>query len=210
MLASDTKASSTGPTKLKVGNITVFSKKGVTINGLQKIYTSRNETVAVGIAGTVQDHAYLSAFEKSRDFRGALQSIRQHSDSLLLRGLEEKSNSKAAKTNSLIATHFESVIDNFVSTYFEFGLRKAGICTYPATDEPMINYTGSGSTVINDAMGVENIEAFRQSIVNVSDPQTCIDWIRLVYQKVSEIDPGTNSESRIIVATKESPLFSVV
>ena len=78
LLASDRRATSTGPTKIEMPGITIHTKKGVTINGFKKIYLAKPKSIAVGYAGTTGDHSYISEIEKCENVDSTISLIRRH------------------------------------------------------------------------------------------------------------------------------------
>jgi hypothetical protein len=64
-------------------------------------------------------------------------------------------------------------------------------------------HVGSGSTVLESAVGLDNINAFLETLKEARSPTMCLEWITHAYKKVSE-KPGGCGEEFIVMCAATS------
>lgn len=184
----------------------------ITINGFKKIYENTEKSIAIGIAGTISEHGYVEAVEGSSTLDEALASVhvflgKTHSEvdraSALL--------SNQVMENQGIATYFDTKCGEFISNLYTFIPSFYGSWLYSSSQGgARLVHVGSGSPVLQDAVSLESINAFLSSLKADADPVTCLEWISMAYQKVSEKATGCGAAFDAVVATRQAPKFRVL
>ena len=212
LLAADKLAKSDGPTKMTIGNITINSEKGVTINGFQKIYRNKPNLLAVGIAGTTQSHGYLSDIQNGQEIDQGLQAIRQHMESFLnINNRKEVLEKQERMENQGLATFFDSETSTYFTNLYLFSdlHNYTRLYSHPNTNCRLF-HVGSGSNKFEQAVGLAEINKFAGSISGLDKIQDCLAWLKEAYIKVSEIDSGVGSEFTAVISTRDKPEFCAI
>lgn len=209
LLASDIKATAKGPTTIKMPGITIHAEKGAMIHGYKKIYLSKSGNIAVGFAGTTGDHSYISKVEESEGVDSTLSLIRGHMEGFLnIQDHKAVLELSSFMENQGITTYYEPETKEFFSNIYIFSPIHNYTRLYSSPPETgHFIHVGSGSSVFESAVGLEEITQFAGSLKSISDIPACIEWIKQAYKKVSAIDKGSGEEVVAFLATKEEPVF---
>ena len=207
LIAADTKAVSKGPTTIKMSGITLFAKKGVTIQGYQKIKMSRSKNVAVGHSGNVEDHVYLGAIENQDSIGRVLYLIRAHTENFLEQDHKSVVEHRTFVENAGIATYYEPETGICFSNIYAFSRIHNYMKQFAGGERACLIHVGSGSSVFECAVGLEEINRFVGSVQSSSDIPYCIEWMKESYKKVSSVDEGTGEEMVAFLATRDRRLF---
>lgn len=209
LLVSDKRAKAEGPTTITMPGITIHAKKGATINGVNKTLLNKNASVALGYAGTTQDHFYASRYEESDTPDEALKIVREHMEKFLR--VEDRASVLALETfmeNQGICTFFDAAHEAYFSTIYLFSPIHSYNRMYARTvNGARLIHVGSGSNAFDQAVGSEKINQFAGSVNGIGDLERCLDWIRNAFQKVSEVDEASGPDIVAKVSTRSQPTF---
>lgn len=207
LISSDRKASSEGPTTIKVNRITIHAEKGVTIQGFKKLYFSKGMTAALGISGNANQHSYTGEFENSEHILSALTLIRSHMENFLQQDYTALSLSDSFTNNEAIGTYYSSETDSFFSNIFEFS--PIHYCTrlYMGSENAKLISVGSGGNVFSSDTQLEDLRQSFPSDESLSNIQSYLDWVIRAYREVSALDEHTGEEVVAFLATKGAPSF---
>ncbi len=189
--------------------ITITSPK-ITIHGVNKLYTNRPRTIAVGVAGTIRDHTYASGLIDTADVVGALEMIYAHVGASLARGDRRVViEAKPVMQNEGLATYFDVATDEFFTDMFFFTPKEilARLFHAPSNGARLL-HVGSGSPALESAVGLDNINAFLATLKEARSPTACLEWITHAYRRVSEKAVSCGEEFTVLCATRETPTFS--
>ena len=207
LIASDRKATSKGPTRIKMSGITIYAEKGATIHGYKKIHLSKLRNIAVGYAGNTKDHNYIHEIEEIESVNSTLSLIRKHTECFLVQDHKAVLACDSFVEDSGIVTYHEHETDTFFSNIYLFSPIHNYIRQYPGREKGLLIHVGSGSSVFESAMGLEEITQFAESLQSLDDIPPCVKWMKQAYKKVNSIDEGTGEEMVAFLATKKNPFF---
>ena len=210
LIASDRKARSEGPTTLRMQNITVNLANGATIYGIKKLYLSKNNSLALGIAGQTNDHAYLDKLQEGVDTHEIRSMVRKHMEGFLENDHEAMLEIHSFTNNSAIATYHEPLSKLFFSNLFSFSPIHNSTRLWSGSENARLIYTGSGSEAFVSEMSSDEIEQFLGSVQCFDDIPSCIEWARKAYKIVSAFDEGTGEEMIAYLATSEKRNFTSI
>ena len=147
----------------------------ITINGINRLFTNRPRTLAVGVAGQLQDHTYAAGLHETEDVIGALEGIHSHIGALHARGDRRVViENRPATLNEGLATFFDVATGEFFTDMFFFTPKNIHSRRHHvSTGEAILLHVGSGSTVLENAVRLDNINAFLGARLprTISDPQ---------------------------------------
>jgi len=209
ILAADTQGQTNGPTEMKVGNISIKAQKGVTIIGVQKLFSNVDRHLAVGFAGTVKNHPYAPEIERC-SVDDALDKIQAHTQASLR--LHHRDQILALGTymdDSSITSFFDAQLSEYFSVYNSFTPREIYTEVNAAKRGRLLTHAGSGSSKLNEALGKQNIHEFVSSVTVETIPR-CLAWLEETFRKVSALDPGTGEEFVALISTRDDPRFKTV
>ncbi len=110
--------------------------------------------------------------------------------------------------NQGIISYYELETNEFFSNIYLFAPVLNYIRLYSSSQEGgHLFHVGSGSSVFESAVGLEEITQFAKMVKSLADIPTCIEWMKKAYKKVSAIDKGSGEEMVAFVATKNDPFF---
>jgi len=215
LLASDREANIVGRpgslTKIQIGDITISSDTGITLDGFRKVKLSRGGACAVGIVGTVDDHHYFANFEENEEIDSTLNCISESVQRFcLLSNRAMLLSSARYMINEGIVSFFDSKVGEFFSLLYKFTRMEMWEKWYyvPKDGGPMLIPAGSGSSKFEEAVGKLEIEKFVSEIAdNNSNSRQAFDWIRDAYNKVSRVADGVGGEPEFCLSTRLAPLF---
>ncbi len=212
LLAADKRANTDGPTTITMGNITIKAEKGATIEGYKKLYVNRTENFAIGIAGTVQSHSYVSNIEKSESINDGLLIIRQHMEGFLdVENRQKILGMESLMENQGIATFFDSETSTYFSNLYLFSEIHNHTRLYARSIEgTRLIHVGSGSNKFEEAVGLEEINNFANSVTGPDRMDSYLSWLSEAFRKVSEIDDGVGKEFTAILSTRDNPKFITI
>lgn len=213
ILVSDRKGIATGPCTINMPGITIHVKDGATIQGVKKIYLSKDKLLALGIAGNTQDHPYTAAVEEGTSINESLRSIRQHMEGFLR--IEDRASVLKLGSfmeNQGIVTFFDSVQNAYFSSLHVFSIVHNAMKLYCHINDKssLLIHIGSGSNLLEKAVGRDEILKFASSVQSIEQLDHCLEWLKLTYKKVSEIDPGSGEDFVAVVSTRDRPEFRTV
>lgn len=208
LIASDRKATTKGPTKIETPGFVIHSKKGVTIQGYKKIYIGKQKNIAVGVAGEIGDHAYISKVDKSENVNSTLSLIRKHMEDFLIKDHKIILELDSCADNQGIVTYYDPKTKEFFSNFYSFSLIHNYIKLYPSPQEMgRLIHIGSGSSAFESAVGLQEITQFANSLKSLADIPAYVKWIKQAYKEVSARDEGSGEEVVAFLATKKKPVF---
>ena len=210
LIASDRRARSEGPSTLKIGKITVHAKGGITINGMQKLYSSRGDRSVVGVAGKTEAHGYVGDVAACEDPRAVVDLIRQHVDRSLWRDYAAIMKEGSFSRSQAIATFHGPGTELFFSHLFEFSAIHSVAKLWSGAENARLIWIGSGGDSLESAVGAEEVDRFSKSIRGMEDIDACVVWLRDAYEKVSAVDEHSGKEMVALVATATNPQFKRV
>jgi hypothetical protein len=128
--------------------ITVTSPK-ITVDGVNKLFTNSPRTLAVGVAGTIQDHAYTSKLKDTEDVVGALDMIHAHISTYFVHGdRRDVIQAKPVMQNQGLATFFDVAAKEFFTDMFLFTPNDVHSRVFHApSNAPRLLHVGSRSSV---------------------------------------------------------------
>ncbi|WP_122034650.1 hypothetical protein [Aliivibrio sp. EL58] len=209
LIASDKRANTTGPTTIKMGNITINAENGATIDGYKKIYTNESNSFAAGIAGVTDSHSYAKILESTADINLALRNIREHMESFL----DVNNREKLLEMNSLtenqgVITFFDGKTDTYFSNFYLFSEIHNYTRLFARSEEgTRLIHIGSGSSHFESIFSTEEVNSFIESISGTTDIERVLLWLNEVFGKVSDADDSVSSEFVAYVSTREIPEF---
>lgn len=213
LLVCDKQGNASGTTVLQAANggskITITAPK-ITINGINKLFTNKPRTLAVGIAGVYQDHTYASKLKDAEDTTAALGMIHAHIGTYLAQGnRRDVIEAKPVMQNQGLATFFDISTNEFFTDLFIFTPNETlSHIFYASANAPRLLHVGSGSSVLENAVGLDSINAFLEALKKEASPEMCLKWIAHAYEKVSEKAVGCGKEFTVLRATRDIPIFS--
>ena len=210
LLASDTKGSSKGPLTINALGWKISMPQGGTIHGVRKIHLSRSKKLALGVSGNTGDHSYTDEIKKLKNYRSVLQKIHGHIGNYLTEDCSVVLEGGRFMTNAVITTYMEPKTKVFFSSYSEFHRVQGYTKLYAGEEHGCLIHAGSGSSVLDEAVGIDCINEFCGSIRGASDIPACVRWMREAYEKVSQIDEGSNEKMVAVVASKVDSHFRAV
>ena len=210
LIASDRKARSEGPTTLRMPGITLHAAKGATIYGFRKLYLSKNYSLAMGIAGQTNDHAYLDKLQEGVDTHEIRSMVRKHMEGFLENNHEAMLAKNSFTNNAAIATYHEPRTELFFSNLFSFSHIHNSTRLWSGSENTRLIYAGSGSEALASVMSSDEINQFLNSVQCLDDIPSCIEWARMAYKNVSAVDEGTGEEMVAYLATSENRNFTSV
>ena len=207
LIGSDRKATSKGPTTIKMPGITIHSNKGATIHGYKKIYLSKKMKIAVGIAGHVNDHDYIHEIEKIENIKSTFSLIRNHMERFLAQDHKSIVACHSFPQNEGIGTYYIPEANVFFSNIYIFSSIHNSTRLYVGKEDPILIHVGSGSRVFESAVGSEEIRKVLNSARSISDITSLVEWMKQAYREVSSIDKDSGEEMVAFLATKADPFF---
>jgi hypothetical protein len=209
LLLADNKANANGPTTIKMGNITINAAQGATIFGFQKIYLNRPNTLAVGIAGTIQDHKYITKVGEDEDINESLKKIRSHMEEYLkIDNRTEVMQKESRMENQSIATFFDSHSAAYFSNIYLFSDIHNATRLYCAHSAgARLIHVGSGSNVFEKAVGLQEIQKFTGSVTSIDNVDNYFSWIKEAFAKVSALDSRVSKDVVGWLSTRGNPIF---
>ena len=208
ILVADRRASSSGPVTLEAGNLVVTATKGITIDGFNRLFLSKDSRCAIWVSGAAEEHVpYVSDVQRSV----GVHKIREIIHGFLVGYPTHESSAKVRfgstiKLNAGILTYFEPTIERFYTQCYEFSLVRlaATLCT---GEETVTRFTvGSGSIAEIDEKANVRFEEYHQSIKTIAD----IDMgeIKAFYKAVSDVDPDVGTEISVLAASRSALCFT--
>jgi hypothetical protein len=211
LLAADRRGKSEGPVTMTTGGFSITTSGNTVIDGVQKIYLSKNAEQAVGIAGTVGDHGYLGAFSDVSDGQTALECV---SDFVHLTfdfdARDRMLNNEAVMENQSIVTFFDPDKGAFFSSLYLFTPFTHAVQLYArrANASPILLHVGSGSSNFEKAVGLEEINSFVKRLSEGLDLEQRLAWFDEAFAKVSALDSGCSASYEAVIATRDAPQFT--
>ncbi len=211
LLAADRRGKSEGPVTMTTGGFSITTSGNTVIDGVQKIYLSKNAEQAVGIAGTVGDHGYLGAFSDVSDGQTALECV---SDFVHLAfdfdARDRMLNNEAVMENQSIVTFFDPDKGAFFSSLYLFTPFTHAVQLYArrANASPILLHVGSGSSNFEKAVGLEEINSFVKRLSEGLDLEQRLAWFDEAFAKVSAMDSGCSASYEAVIATRDTPQFT--
>jgi len=178
------------------------------VHDYKKITLHSSENLALGIAGHTQDHYYIPTIGWSVSIDEVLWKIRKHIEDFLR--FDDRAGLKALTSftvNQGIASFFDQNTDTYFTNTFLFSPIEIQTRLHRGRDEIQILHAGSGSEHFKKAVGLEDIETFKDSIKNSCTPEACIPWMQDAYRRVGANDPGSGAEAVFVVSTRSNPKF---
>lgn len=211
LLATDRRGKSDGPVKMTAGGISITTSGNTVIDGIKKIYLSKNADQAVGIAGTVGDHGYLEAFPDVRDGQSALECVSDFVQLAFDFGARDRMlNGEALMENQSIVTFFDPDKEAFFSGLYLFTPFSHAVQLHArrANASPILLHVGSGSNSFEKAVGLEEINSFVKQLSEGLDVEQRMAWFAEAFAKVSALDPGCSPSYEAVIATRDAPQFT--
>lgn len=210
VLVADKQGGASGTVVLETGGTTItVNSPNITINGIQKLFTNHPNSLVVGIAGQIQDHPYTTRINDAKDTTSALDIIHSHMATSHVRGNRRAiiDNTPVMQNEGLV-TYFDVDTGEFFTDLFILTPSFIGSQRYQASGGgARLVHIGSGSPVLESAVGLESINAFFSSLREIQDPSACVEWITHAYKLVSEKAVGCGSEFVAKCATRNDPVF---
>ena len=210
ILVADRRASSSGPVTLEAGNqkIVVTATKGITIDGLNKLFLSKDSRCAIGVSGAAEEHVPYIA-----DVQGSvgIEKLREIIHRFLVGYPTHESSAKVRfgstiTKNAGILTYFDPTIKRFYTQCYEFSLVHfaATLCT---GEETVTKFTvGTGSIAEIDKKANARFEEYRQSIKTIAGID--MSEIRAFYKAVSDVDRDVGTEISVLAASRSALSFT--
>lgn len=213
LIAADRKGTSHGPIEMKVGSLSISIPQGGVIDGVNKLRVNEVRNCVVGIAGTLEAHAYIDEFQKCSEGRQAVRTITAWLErQLAVENLEDYLTDAPTMEHQLIATFFDETSGAFYSCLHLFTRFR----TYTNIDarfqnpQPMLLHVGSGSGNFEKAVGLDAINAFLNRLREGLSVEERLEWIANAFRAVSEIDDGVGVDFEAVMATRETRTFETV
>ena len=210
ILVADRRASSPGPITLDAGNrrIVVTAKKGITIDGFNKLFLSKDGRCAIGVAGAAEEHdRYVPEVQESI----GIDNIREVIHRFLVGYPTHESSANVRfgstiKKNAGILTYFEPTINRFYSQWYEFSSVhfSASLC---AGEETVTHLKlGSGATAEIEEKAKARFEEYCQSIKTIAEID--MSEITALYRAVGDVDPDVGSDISVLSASRSALSFT--
>ena len=207
IISSDKRASTEGPTTIRVDNITIHAEQGATIQGFKKLFLSKNMTVALGMSGNANEHRYTGEFENADHILPALALVRLHMEHFLLQDYTSLGLNDSFVSNEVIATYCYPETGSFFSNVFQFSPIHNYTRLFMGTDNARLVHVGSGSKIYDSHPELEELRKSFPEDEPLSNIQGYLDWIKQTYRAVSACDEHTSEEMVLFSATQRDPLF---
>lgn len=220
LLFADKKAIAKGPSKLTLGNITIESTQGITLNGYNKSTLNSDKTAVVGIAGNAQSHTYLEAFSKSKNYNESIDVIANFIKNFSS-PLERRFTAELEKIDirqQAIIPFFNSDSNKFCMARFsanEYNCETEALSTLPT--HYILRCAGSGASgfiqLVNLPSATQVVNNFLPLPLGkgygVAEISTLINQFKRMYEAVSCVEETVSSEVDVWFATKECPTFEL-
>jgi hypothetical protein len=211
LLAADKKATAAGPVTITIQNGPTIHVQGdgpISIHGFTKIFHNSNSTMALGIAGDANKHEYLPVFQETEDVSKALSVIRKHAEGFLKVGDRmELLKTKSYQNNQGMVTFFDNDTGLYYTNLFAFTAISNHTRLYVGDNNTPLFHIGSGSSVFEKAVGIDEINRFCSSVRSSEAIDMCLEWLGVAFRKVSEKAEGCGSEFDAVLSTRDRPIF---
>ena len=217
LLVVDRKAQTNGPitpedqVTVETGGQTIHIQRAqsLIIEGVQKLFYSKDRRSVIGAAGTYGNHGYLSAFQQSASPADALALFT--GPIALDHAVIANTNCTDVTSESGILTYFEPQTERFFSCVFLFSVLHRATYLYSGnTDVPQVFHTGSGGQVFQSDKSKDAVQRFdqiRAKIRSKRDVERHFEHIIALYRAASQVDPGTGENPQAVIATRNNPQF---
>lgn len=214
LIAADKQGNANGPVAFSIGemNIQINSPK-TTIEGIQKVFLSDNRAMALGIAGTLGEHEYINLFSRAESPVQGMKCIRDHMEAkfrfdqrdLLLNGQD-------VMQNQSILSFFDAEKGAFFTTFNAYTPFSNLTCTYARRQSPtpMLVHAGSGSSMLESAVGLESINQFIADVEKGANLALQLEWFEKTFKAVSKVASGCGEDFNAVLASRENPHFVFV
>ena len=209
LLAADRKGTAKGGGEIKFGNFIIRTKRDIEIHGIQKIYLSKNKNIAIGLAGNIKEHSYCTKINKCKNLDQLVSLIHKCMyNFLIIDNHEEILKHDSFNENSGIITYYETKTKEFFSIYYSFSYIHNFYNLHPREKiGGRLIHAGSGRTVFESAVGLDNIHKFCRSLSSLKEIPSYLNWMKDAYKKVSIEDEDSSEEMVGFVSTKINPYF---
>lgn len=215
LIAGDQMGQATGPVTVSLGGLTVkiqnAGNENTTITGLQKIKLSNNRLIALGVAGTLSDHdGYSSRLQEISDPSEAMKSIHRHmTDFFDFDGRDTLLEGKTQELNQSLLTFFDKDKEAFFTCYHQFSKLTFGSALYARrmNAAPTLVHAGSGSSKFEEAMGLDEINAFLDRVKAGISLEETLAWFVKAFLNVSKCATGCGADFTAYISTRENPEF---
>lgn len=213
LIAGDKRGSATGDMTLNLGGstITVSSPK-IVLNGVKKLYPDQSNTFVVGIAGNSCDHSYLVELRGCLGIDEALEAVHANLAKRFA-GVNRAQHlqQRTVMENQGLATFFDPVAEEFFSNIFVFTDFYSHTRMFnQAGGGATLLHVGSGSSNLENAVGLESINEFLPRLRDGFDRDVCLSWMKHAFERVSQVDEGCGSEFVALMATRSDPTFTEI
>jgi hypothetical protein len=210
ILAADRKAVA-GLPNTAAPDMAVHAEDSSIVHDYKKITLHLSKSLALGIAGNTQDHYYIPEIKLSVSIDELLWKIRKHLEGFLRFHDRAGLNTLTSfMVNQGIASFFDQNADTYFTNTFLFSPIESQTRLYRGREEVQILHAGSGSEHFKTVVGLEDIDAFRASIMNSCTPEACIPWMQDAYRRIGANDSSSGAEAVFMVSTRSDPKFHAI
>lgn len=207
ILAADGKAIAEWP--VSAGSVTTApSGRGCIVQDFNKITLNSTRTLALGIAGSTQDHGYTQVIERSSCFDEGLYTIRRHMEGFVpVYDRATLSTLTSFTANEGIASFFDQSMGMYFTSKYLFSPVEIRTRLHRANDDVKVFSSGSGSKYFEGENGLADIESLITLTKCSCTPEACISWLKDAFKRVGDFDPESGVDPMFVVSTRSNPKF---
>ena len=212
-MAADRQANSAGPATIAIGSMTIKLTGNTRIEGVKKIYLTKDRRIALSFAGNTGDHTYLTEFLESNSPSAAMRTVRVHMESQYdfeMRDLLLEA--KPQMENQVLLSFFDSDRSAYFTnmSFFTRLATRTGLDARKLNPMPILCHVGSGSNEFENAVGIDEIRKFIGEVKGGADLPTQLQWFATAFESVSKIAAGCGSSFDAVLSTRQKPEFEYV
>ena len=211
LMATDRRGNAEGPITMTVGNITINTTGGGTIDGFKKTHLNSTQKVAIAIAGQTQAHPYLEEAKEKASPKEIIDLILDtEKKSFAPNDLEDLLNLKPQMENSTLVSFYDQVTDSFITSMHIYTryLNYNNITMRQANPSAQLLHLGTGSSKFEEAVGLDEINSFIDKMKEDTSVDLILKWLDMAFEKVSKIAEGCSAEYDACIITRETQTFT--
>ncbi|KAB0489630.1 hypothetical protein [Pseudomonas vancouverensis] len=210
LIASDRRGNAPESITMTVGNLSITTNGGGTIDGFKKTKLNKNNNVAVSAAGTTNEHLYLDQIKDLSDPSEVINIVRSCAENHFnFDARDELVNALPQMENQTIVSFFDEKTSSFFTTlhiYTKFSNYNT-INVRRANPQPILLHLGTGSSSFENTIGIDEINSFIERVTNGANVDEILEWLDIAFEKVSLVAEGCSADYDAVISTRSNPYF---